>query len=136
MRPVFSFLPTVRNFSRLLIFTFDSGRLRVGLFNYTTINFIKSEDNLHSEVSQLTISLRSESVQFEEHSDSSWRREIGTGSSSNRVTVFRDPFWDGAAIVSIPLQGYIANELSMELFHSRDWLLISEVQFISGKIIS
>ncbi|EUB65135.1 Discoidin domain-containing receptor [Echinococcus granulosus] len=119
-----------RNFSRLLIFTFESSRLRVGLFNYTTIDFTNDGALSSTEETRLTVPLSPDKVDLEERSDASWRDATNTRSLS-RVTVFRNPFWDGAAVVSIPLQGRIAQEVSMELFHSEDWLLISEVQFIS-----
>ncbi|KAL5111548.1 Discoidin domain-containing receptor tyrosine kinase B [Taenia crassiceps] len=119
-----------RNFSRLLIFTFESSRLRVGLFNYTIIYFASDGALPATEETRLTVSLSAEKVDLEERSDASWR-DAAKARSLSRVTVFRNPFWDGAVVVSIPLQGHIAQEVSMELFHSNDWLLISEVQFIS-----
>ncbi|KAM7541655.1 hypothetical protein Aperf_G00000031559 [Anoplocephala perfoliata] len=119
----------LRNFSRLLIFTYESARLRVGIANYTVIDFIRDIGTTSTtKETQITVPLSSpDKVDSLERTDTSWRDPVG----NNRATVFRNPLWDGAVVVSIPLQGHVAQEIDLQLFHSNDWMLISEIQFIS-----
>ncbi|VUZ54246.1 unnamed protein product [Hymenolepis diminuta] len=80
---------------------------------------------------QITISLSPpDKVDICDRTDISWREALNRVFSS-RATVFRNPLWDGAVVLSIPLQNHIAQDISLQLFYSNDWLLISEVQFIS-----
>ncbi|VDO12020.1 unnamed protein product [Rodentolepis nana] len=127
----------LRNFSRLLIFTYDSPRLRIGLANYTVIDFIRDAELASTtQETQITLPLNpSDKVDTWDRTDLSWREALHRASSS-RVTVFRNPRWDGAVILSIPLQGHVAQEVSLQLFYSNEWLLISEIQFISEPYVS
>nr|CDS27327.1 discoidin domain containing receptor 2 [Hymenolepis microstoma] len=122
----------LRNFSRLLIFTYESPRLRIGLANYTVIDFIRDGETLSTtQETQITLPLNPpDKIDTWDRTDVSWREALHRASSS-RVTVFRNPLWDGAVILNIPLQGHIAQDVSLQLFYSNEWLLISEVQFIS-----
>lgn len=126
----------MRNFTRLLIFTYESPRLRVGLANYTVIDFIRDAGmSSTTQQTQITIPLgSSDKVDVYNITDVSWRESLSRV-SNNRATVFRNPLRDGAVVLSIPLQGHIAQEIALQLFYTNDWLLVSEVQFISGELL-
>lgn len=108
----------------------------MGLANYTVIDFIRGTGTASTtKETQITVPLSPlDKVDSFERTDTSWRDPIANRIANNRATVFRNPLWDGAVVVSIPLQGHVAQEIALQLFHSNDWMLISEIQFISGEL--
>ncbi len=125
-----SFLLTARSFSRLNIFTYDSSKMRAGLFNRVQVDFKGSGAAAaaqKSDENRLAYPLTGNKFDMDDRT-SSWRG----ASNYERATVFRYPYWDGAAVVSVPLQGRIGDEVVLELTPSDDWILLSEVQFVSG----
>lgn len=130
--PYFSVV--VRNFSQLLLFTFDSPELQVSLSKQIVVQFSKDGVTYPKE-NTLTFAMNAASTE-ELDPQKSWKdADIRTNNAARGPTIWRSRAWDGAAIVSLPLKGRLGSYARLDLEFSGAWILLSELEFISSEFI-